>query len=238
MSVENIILALIALVVLGIVVMLLYLLDRVDTLEKRQTPDATADCSARCLPAVLAPWVGANSGTPPAALVTKQPCPRCLAALRENLRPVLVKHVQEVFQPRGQRRPQITATSRPSPTAPLPPCGHASKATVPRHKSQPCTAAAKNTPPPPRHATHACGQNLEQIGGAIQGKSQIALAEPFASLVLSPTELEATKPLPPPTAARRAAQRSQLNPAPRTNAATSGLKLGRACRFLRHRQLR
>jgi hypothetical protein len=194
MSVESIILALIALVVLGIVVMLLYLLDRVDTLEKRQTPDAGAELQRALLAGGFGTLSGRKLWDAACGAGNSNLTPDVLAALRENLRPVLVKHVQEVFnQGANDARNNLNQPPKPDRTV-----------TTLRAKVE------SHLPPPQVSALYRCGQeyaaatpdtlprlrqNLEQIGGAIQGKIQIALAEPFASLVLSPTELEATQAL-------------------------------------------
>lgn len=194
MSVENIILALIALVVLGIVVMLLYLLDRVDTLEKRQTPDATAELHRALLAGGFGSLSGRKLWDAACGTGTNPLPPDALAALRENLRPVWVKHVQEVFN-QGAEDARNSRNQPPKPDRSI------------------ATLRAKvesHLPPPQVSALYRCGQeyaaatpdtlprlrqNLEQIGSAIQGKTQVVLAEPFASLVLSPTELETAQAL-------------------------------------------
>lgn len=218
MSVENIILALIALVVLGIVVMLLYLLDRVDTLEKRQTPDAGAELQRALLAGGFGTLSGRKLWEAACGTGTNPLPPDALAALRENLRPVLVKHVQEVFS-QGANDARNNLNQPPKPDRSI------------------ATLRAKvesHLPPPQVSALYRCGQeyaaatpetlprlrqNLEQIGGAIQGKVQIVLAEPFASLVLSPTELEATQALAAP--AEGGEDAAQPQPQPQSSAEAS-----------------
>ena len=200
MSVENIILALIALVVLGIVVMLLYLLDRVDTLEKRQTPDPLAEVQRAVLAGGFGSLGGRKLWDAACGVGTEQWAPDALAALRENLRPVLTKHVQEVFQ-QGADDARADRNQAPKPDRTI----ATLRARVESHVPAPQVAAlyrcgrdyANATP----ESLPTLRQNLEQIGANLQGKSQIVLAEPFAGLFLSPTELEAGQALPAPGAA-------------------------------------
>lgn len=200
MSVENIILALIALVVLGIVVMLLYLLDRVDTLEKRQTPDPLAEVQRAVLAGGFGSLGGRKLWDAACGVGTEQWAPNALAALRENLRPVLTKHVQEVFQ-QGADDARADRNQAPKPDRTI----ATLRARVESHVPAPQVAAlyrcgrdyANATP----ESLPTLRQNLEQIGANLQGKSQVILAEPFASLFLSPTELEAGQALPAPGAA-------------------------------------
>ena len=200
MSVENIILALIALVVLGIVVMLLYLLDRVDTLEKRQTPDPLAEVQRAVLAGGFGSLGGRKLWDAACGVGTEQWAPDALAALRENLRPVLTKHVQEVFQ-QGADDARADRNQAPKPDRTI----ATLRARVESHVPAPQVAALYRCGRDYASATPenlpTLRQNLEQIGANLHGKSQVILAEPFASRVLSPTELEAGQALPAPGAA-------------------------------------
>lgn len=185
---EPLILAFIAIGMLVVLVFIIYLIDRVNTIEK-ETRQFSQALQERQTPAAQGPFAGLSSKKLWDAITGRVPDgidPSVVVEVRERYEPVLRKHIEAIFQ-EGARDAQMGISAEPKNTRQITTLRGSVESWLPSVQVNTLYKCGMDSTQLPPEQLDAVRMALDEAGQILYGKALIKLDQPLSKTLMPMT---------------------------------------------------
>lgn len=182
---EPLILAFIAIGMLVVLVFIIYLIDRVNTIEK-ETRQFAQSLQERQAPAAQGPFAGLSSKKLWDAMTGRVPDgmdPSMVVEVRERYEPVLQKHIEAIFQ-EGARDAQMGISAEPKNTRQINTLRGSVESWLPTAQVNTLYKCGMDSTQLPPEQWDAVRMALDEAGQTLYAKALLKLAQPLSQTLM------------------------------------------------------